>query len=174
MHSVPTLSVLGSIRNANISFPKDVMKYAMFSRTRNQWHSKPTDQQIECKILDDALDFAQRPPIQSDLTPLQRPVGISRLESGASAPFARLYAPELKQYDLPQEEFVDNMNIVCTDFVFLQILDAVGSLVGLLSNHWTQLVGAVTSLGSRVTVHALSKLRGEMFLQCANAEYFNP
>lgn len=71
-------------------------------------------------------------------------------------------------------EFIDNMNIICADFVPLQILDAVGALVGFVPYHWAQLAGAVTLLGSKATVYALSKMRGETFLQRVNSEYFNP
>lgn len=66
------------------------------------------------------------------------------------------------------------MNIICADFVPLQILDAVGALVGFVPYHWAQLAGAVTLLGSKATVYALSKMRGETFLQRVNSEYFNP
>lgn len=153
------------------------MKWPVLNRPYSERQSKPTDEQVETEILNDALSFAHRPPSQSDHTPLQRPVGIPRLQSRAGAPFARLYAPELKQYDVPMDEFVefiDNMNIICADFVPLQILDAVGALVGFVPYHWAQLAGAVTSLGSKATVYALSKIRGAMFLRRVNAEYFNP
>lgn len=161
-----------------LSFSERSMKWPpMFGRVPYERQSKSSDEQVERKILNDALGFTQRPHIQSILTPLQRPVGIPRLQSRVGAPFARLYAPELAQYDVPMEEFVefiDNMNIVCADFVPLQILDAVGSLVGLVPNHWAQMAGAVTSLGSKVAVHAVSKIRGETFLRRVNSEYFNP
>lgn len=71
-------------------------------------------------------------------------------------------------------EFIDNMNIVCTEFAPLHILDVVGSFVGMVPYHWAQLAGTIVSLGSKATVYALSKIRGETFLRRANAEYFNP
>lgn len=137
----------------------------------------PPDITTESDTFDNALAFARRPPASIHPAPLQRPIAIPRLQSRVGAPFARLYPPELLQYDVPINEFLDfldNLNIVCADFVPLQILDAVGSIVGLVPYHWAQLAGAVTSLGSKSSVYALSKFRGEAFLRRANSEYFLP
>lgn len=146
-------------------------------RKASKNNENPEIEELEAEIIENALSFARRTPARHGDAQLQRPVRIPRLESRAGAPFARLYAHELWHFDVPMNEFIefiDNMNIVCTEFAPLQILDVVGSFVGMVPYHWAQLAGTIVSLGSKANVYALSKIRGETFLRRANAEYFNP
>ena len=77
----------------HLSLSERSMKWPpMFGRVPYERQSKSSDEQVERKILNDALGFTQRPHIQSILTPLQRPVEFPRLQSRVGAPFARLYA----------------------------------------------------------------------------------
>ncbi|EQB59445.1 hypothetical protein CGLO_00169 [Colletotrichum gloeosporioides Cg-14] len=114
-------------------------------------------------------------------SPLQKPVVIPRIDFGGPLkvplPFMRAYSPDLRAHDIHEEDFVgfiDNLTVAQGPPAPLAALNAAGTIVGYVPNHWAQLAGGITNLTVGVGSAATRIIRSKVFLEKVNKEYFAP
>ncbi|KAF4832280.1 hypothetical protein CGCTS75_v004520 [Colletotrichum tropicale] len=112
---------------------------------------------------------------------LKKPVVIPRIDFGGPLkvplPFMRAYSPDLRAHDIHEEDFVgfiDNLTVAQGPPAPLAALNAAGTIVGYVPNHWAQLAGGITNLTVGVGSAATRIIRSKVFLEKVNKEYFAP
>ncbi|KAK2740956.1 hypothetical protein CKAH01_18555 [Colletotrichum kahawae] len=114
-------------------------------------------------------------------SPLKKPVVIPRIDFGGPLkvplPFMRAYSPDLRAHDIHEEDFVgfiDNLTVAQGPPAPLAALNAAGTVIGYVPNHWAQLAGGLTNLTAGVGSAATRIIRSKIFLEKVNKEYFAP
>ncbi|KAF4815604.1 hypothetical protein CGCSCA5_v007118 [Colletotrichum siamense] len=105
-------------------------------------------------------------------SPLKKPVVIPRIDFGGPLkvplPFMRAYSPDLRAHDIHEEDFVgfiDNLTVAQGPPAPLAALNAAGTIVGYVPNHWAQLAGGITNLTVGVGSAATRIIRSKVFLE---------
>jgi hypothetical protein len=132
----------------------------------------------DSEILEQALDFTKAVPLShSIIAPLSRPLAIPQTSHGRGKPFSRIWAPELQNQAIAEKEFlefIDNLNVVATANIPLQVLNLAGSIVGMVPHHWFQLAGLAVQATAAAGTAAVTKGRTEMYMKKVNQNYFAP
>lgn len=108
---------------------------------------------------------------------LSKPIAIPSLNTEIGSPYLRAYPPCLSDYGISCDtflRFLDRLNNVSVESPPLVILGLGASVVSLIPEPTTALIGTAVQMGIQATSEAISKGRTELHLAEANKEIFGP
>jgi hypothetical protein len=102
---------------------------------------------------------------------------LPQITGGYGAPFARGYNPQLAEYGLEQDDFLnflDALNIAMAPSSPLYVIGTAGLIMGCFPYHWAMIAGTLTQTVAQTALYVIRKILTDRLLKRANSTYFQP
>lgn len=157
---------------SNLTSVNSTSSFSTASVTKESSY-EPTD----TDILTQALKFTHVPP-PATTQHLRLPIAIPQSQPGLGSFYTRLFAPSITStHSITESDFlafIDNYNLMASPAPSLQVVGAVGGIIGFLPLHLLRAVGSGIQAGAQMGGAALSAGRAKLYLQKANEDFFAP